>query len=38
MVFREIVDDHIPDDVLEQYLMNLVPEPELRSVEDHLLV
>jgi len=32
------MDGHIPDDVLEQYLMDHVPEPELRSLEDHLRV
>jgi len=32
------MDRHISDDVLEQYLTDLVPEPELRSLEDHLLV
>jgi hypothetical protein len=28
----------LPDYLLEQYLMDLVPEPQLRSIEDHLLV
>jgi hypothetical protein len=32
------MDGHIPDDVLEQYVMDHVPEPELRSIEDHLRV
>ena len=29
---------HVADDVLEKYLLNRLPEPELAAVEEHLLV